>query len=623
MTDLRSGFTNSLMLRELKNIHEALTKTKEEHTLNFRVIKPTEKFNFSEPILNTSKLELIRLSVYNSVFNVNRKNNQFLYASTVIEDDETLPRALSSDPNLNPISTSSPNITSILNYNYKGFPLLYSTITPGAYELTDIAELIKEETYGNIIIEPDKNTMKCLMEIKEGALSFDIENSLASLLGFRKIIYKKGRYKSQKIIDIMGFSNINIHCNVRSGVKDNGKDTDILYTFNLTEPPGYLINIIPTNPPIDEKDVVNKEYCDNNLLSSSNKIDILIRNITELRKGEFDKVTTKTLELNEIQVNENLIKEFIKTANEVTNTVNFCNKVAADTISKYNQLKQEFDNNKFNQNITNIQLDEMFTNGLRELKEYNKSLRGVIVQYIISILLRSKLLDNKEQDRLEMHYGFKQEDITKEIESFLLMKMSRPTAPSESLLYPDLSSVSERLMREAAAVNEQQINEKIQANNKFNNNINIIKDIRSYYETETNNYNRKLSRYKNYINVAEITEILLPSIATTATTTSVALRGIGLPYSIPTAFATATVCGSLSKTINTKIRNNIIKYSQMYILSKQFSDKFNKLYTKSMNDNKIDNDEYNEFVKLYEDYKKNRRSRNSVDKKNKLSIFLD
>ena len=190
-----------------------------------------------------------------------------------------------------------------------------------------------------------------------------------------------------------------------------------------------------------------------------------------------------------------------------------------------------------------------------------------------------------------------------------------PTAPSESLLYPDLSSVSERLMREAAAVNEQQINEKIQANNKFNNNINIIKDIRNYYENETNNYNKKLSRYKNYINVAEITEILLSSIATTATTTSVALTGIGLPYSIPTAFATATVCGSLSKTINTKIRNKIIKYSQMYILAKQFSDKFNKLYTKSMNDNKIDNDEYNELVKVYEDYKKN--------KKNKLSVFLN
>ena len=134
MTDSRSGFTDSLMLRELQNIHEALTKTKEEHTFNFRMLKPNEKFNFIEPILNTTKLGLIRLSVYNSVFNVNRRNNQFLYASTVIEDDEALPRALSSDPNLNPISTSSPNITSILNHNYKRIPLLYSTITPGAHE---------------------------------------------------------------------------------------------------------------------------------------------------------------------------------------------------------------------------------------------------------------------------------------------------------------------------------------------------------------------------------------------------------------------------------------------------------------------------------------------------------
>ena len=181
--------------------------------------------------------------------------------------------------------------------------------------------------------------------------------------------------------------------------------------------------------------------------------------------------------------------------------------------------------------------------------------------------------------------------------------MTNPTAPSERLLYPNLSTV-----------NEQYINEKIQANNKFNNNINIIKDIRNYFETETNNYNKKLSRYKNYINVAEIAEIVLSSIATTATTTYVALTGIGLPYSIPTAFATATVCGSLSKTLNTKIRNKIIKYSQMYILSKQFSYKFNKLYTKSMKDNKMDNDEYNELFKVYEEYK---------NKKNKLSIFLD
>ena len=176
---------DNLVLWELQMIHETLTKTKEEHTLNFRMIKSTEKFNFFEPILNATKLGLIRLSV----FNVNRGNNQFLC------DTRTL------------------------------------AVIPCAYELTEIAELIKKETNGNVIIEPNKNTMKCLMEIKQGSLSCDVENSIASLLEFRKKVYEQGKNSSQKIIDIMGFSANNIHCNVTSGVKVDGNNTDILYNL--------------------------------------------------------------------------------------------------------------------------------------------------------------------------------------------------------------------------------------------------------------------------------------------------------------------------------------------------------------------------------------------------------
>ena len=80
------------------------------------------------------------------------------------------------------------------------------------------------------------------------------------------------------------------------------------------------------------------------------------------------------MQLKETQVHDELINEFIESANEVTNTVKFCNKVAADTTSEYNQLEQEFNNIKFNQNITSIHLDDMFTNGLKEMKEYNESL---------------------------------------------------------------------------------------------------------------------------------------------------------------------------------------------------------------------------------------------------------
>ena len=138
------------------------------------------------------------------MFIVNRRNNQFLY-----EDGETWAKLRN-------------NIA----------------VIPSAYELLEIAEIIKEETNGNVIIEPDKNTMKCLIEIKQGAINFDIENSIAPLLGFKKLVFKQFKYKSQNIIVIMGFSTFNIHCNVISGVKDNGNNTDIVYTFTLTEPPG-------------------------------------------------------------------------------------------------------------------------------------------------------------------------------------------------------------------------------------------------------------------------------------------------------------------------------------------------------------------------------------------------
>ena len=112
--------TENLILYELQKIHEALTKTTEEHTINLRMIISTEISNFSEPILYAIRLGLIRLSVYNSVFNVNRRNNQFLHEGCS--------------------SNISKNLTS------------YSTVIPGAHEISEITELIKEETKGNVII---------------------------------------------------------------------------------------------------------------------------------------------------------------------------------------------------------------------------------------------------------------------------------------------------------------------------------------------------------------------------------------------------------------------------------------------------------------------------------------
>ena len=87
-----------------------------------------------------------------------------------------------------------------------------------------------------------------------------------------------------------------------------------------------------------------------------------------------------------------------------TYIVHFVNKVAADTISKYNELKVEFDINKFHQSITNIQLGDACVVTWRGLKENHILMMKIVIKYIIAILLESKLVDNKEQAQIETHY---------------------------------------------------------------------------------------------------------------------------------------------------------------------------------------------------------------------------
>ena len=79
-----------------------------------------------------------------------------------------------------------------------------------------------------------------------------------------------------------------------------------------------------------------------------------------------------------------------------------CNKITSDIINKFTQINQEIDDNNFSQNVTNMELDDIFTSGVRESKEDKKSLSQnisqigkFIAQYLIAVLLENQLLDNK------------------------------------------------------------------------------------------------------------------------------------------------------------------------------------------------------------------------------------
>ena len=74
----------------------------------------------------------------------------------------------------------------------------------------------------------------------------------------------------------------------------------------------------------------------------------------------------------------------------------------------------------------------MFSTALTEFKEVNEKTtsandgalikkRKTIVQNIKTLLSESRLVDNKEKARLEMHFDFNHEDITEEIESHLFI----------------------------------------------------------------------------------------------------------------------------------------------------------------------------------------------------------
>ena len=101
-----------------------------------------------------------------------------------------------------------------------------------------------------------------------------------------------------------------------------------------------------------------------------------------------------------------------------TKIVHYCNKVSADTISKYNELKVEFDNNKFNQSFTNIQLGDVCVDRWRGLRENHILIMKTVIKYIMAILLEGRLLDKNDQESLENHYEFKKHDIMKDIESY-------------------------------------------------------------------------------------------------------------------------------------------------------------------------------------------------------------
>ena len=236
---------------------------------------------------NYQKNGVTSLEVYNTVYNITEKNNKLklftteqnlkgykfatefipkiknLYETSDIEEIKKLindvkikkvvfPENYYDDLNkiIVQINQSIKDKTNILDLHSIGSVsnCLGIEIPPGAYELVDINNAIQQEIINScgslldsdfkINIEADTKLMKSVLTT---SYSIYFNSELNTLLGFTNKGYSSGTHKSEKPVMITTTDKNHLKCDCVDGSIVNGIREQILFSFNLSAPPGYKI----------------------------------------------------------------------------------------------------------------------------------------------------------------------------------------------------------------------------------------------------------------------------------------------------------------------------------------------------------------------------------------------
>ena len=115
-------------------------------------------------------------------------------------------------------------------------------IPTGCYELKAInAEITRIRGNSDITILPNVNTLQCILTVvgAKCKVSFDVPNSVASVLGFKRdIVYGVGRHASERLGNIMSVNSILVHCNIIHSSYMRGQQAPVVYNFFPNAAPG-------------------------------------------------------------------------------------------------------------------------------------------------------------------------------------------------------------------------------------------------------------------------------------------------------------------------------------------------------------------------------------------------
>lgn len=186
---------------------------------------------------------LTHFQIYNSIPNVDEKNNVFSYQVDAKK------------------------------------PFIDLVIPVGTYELNDIETFLKHQLGDlNISIKPNTNTLNCEFSCTYN-VDFTKPNSIGNLFGMSPQMYNAGtKVVSTEPIQISKVNTIQIKLNIVSGSYINGVPSNCLYKCFISTPPGFRIVENINNPiylPVNttEVDILHVELVDEsgNLINNRNE----------------------------------------------------------------------------------------------------------------------------------------------------------------------------------------------------------------------------------------------------------------------------------------------------------------------------------------------------------------
>ena len=152
---------------------------------------------------------------------------------------------------------------------------------------------------------------------------------------------------------------------------------------------------------------------------------------------------------------------------------------------------------------------------------------------------------------------------------------------------------------------ESMINKQLAKQANFNNSIQNIMMMMKYYELEEKKYQKK---YNNKLinNLINSTDSIL-IISTSAASITLSITGVGIIV-VPIAAGAGCATGILVKICSSWLKKKEQNYIKKYACIQKTLDDFRHLYTSSLKDNHINEEEYRRFVNMYENYLTNQNT---------------